>query len=360
MSEMQKSKNGFFHKKINENYSVMHNEYKNICIVDHKIHNHFPVILESLNKKFPNTVLWVGIDIGNDDFIKLIKKFIENGFKNPYINMVCPMGDKIYPSVCLSRGNNLSDNIDVNSVLNKVFDVIKQHKTHKGVCFINIKLTPKAVKFLKDSCFSHFKTDKRGKTIQTEITGELYVENVVSEDGKIIYMIDINTGSVKLGQKESVDVDPYRFNFHSHPKEAYVRHSVNKGWPSVTDYLGYLKLGQNTIFHCVASIEGLYVMSFTPYWSRQLHKVDKKLKKFVDKNFEIDQKKKSYSAKKYTKVINSIKYKENDGDKGNPIFKVEYFRWENAGDGFSVFFPQIGSSCLVSQKIVDNYNKIHG
>jgi hypothetical protein len=233
-----------------------------------------------------------------------------------------------------------------------VLDVITQHKSNKGVCFINVKLSGRAVEFLKNTCKSGFTVGKNGKKTQKELTGELYVKNVYSHDGKIIYNIDINKSSVKAGKNESVNVDPHRYNFHSHPEQAYVRHSVDKGWPSVIDYLGYLQLGENTIFHCVASLEGLYVMSFTPYWSQRLNEVDKKMKKFVDKRFEIDNNK-PYSPIKYTQIINKIKYK------GNPIFHVDFFEWEKAQETFSVFFPQKGSSCLVSQKIVDRHKRVH-
>jgi hypothetical protein len=365
--EIPHQKGFSFGKSKSKNYPLLYNSKKQICLKDANCYEHLPEIMESMSSSIPkDAVIWVPIDIAREDFVKVANTFIVNGFAHPYINTVSPHSANIPPSVCLSKKNG-EENMGVSPdmTLNKVYDVLNQYKNNKGVCFINIQLTDHAVEFLKSTCFSGFTKNKNGKKSQKELTGELYVKNVVPKAGKFVYIIDINKSSVKAGQNESVDVEPHRYNFHSHPEQAYVRHSVDKAWPSVVDYLGYLQLGKNTIFHCVASIEGMYVLSFTPYWSQRLDMVDKKVRKFVDKNFEIDHKE-DYTPEEYTEVINNIKYRPRKTKNGhrpdiepNAIFKVEFFPWEKAGDMFSVFFPQIGSSCLVSQKIVNNYKRIH-
>lgn len=351
-------KTSFGFKQNSKHYPLLYNNKKNICIKDPNSTEHLPEVLESVSTFLPkDSILWVPIDIARSDFVKVANTFVTNGFGNPYINTLSPHSKKIPPSVCLSMENKNAEK-NPQMALNKVYDVLQQYKNNQGVCFINVKLTKEAVKFLKNTCFSGFKKSKNGKKSQKELTGELYVENVVPENGKFVYVININKSSVKAGKNEAVDVEPHRYNFHSHPEQAYVRHSVEKAWPSVVDFLGYLQLGKNTIFHCVASIEGLYVLSFTPYWSQRLDKVDKNVKRFVDKKFEIDHKE-PHTPKEYTEIVNNIKYKPKGEKEGHAIFHVDFFKWKNAGNVFSVFFPQIGSSCLVSQKIVDKYRKIH-
>jgi len=373
---------GFKDKNDSEkHYPLLYSPKKQICIKNPECHHHLPEILESMSVTLPkDAIIWVPIDIAREDFVKVANTFVRNGFENPYINTISPHSLNMPPSLCLSMKNKglnkqvtLSRGVgspgemsapgdfgesNPDMTLNKVYDVLQQYKNNEGVCFVNVQLTKKAVDFLKGTCFSGFQKGKNGKKSQKELTGELYVKNVIPKDGKFIYIIDINLHSVKAGKNESVDVEPHRYNFHSHPKEAYERHDVDKAWPSVVDYLGYLQLGKNTIFHCVASIEGMYVLSFTPHWSQRLDQVDKKLTKFVDKNFEIDHEE-SYTPKEYTKLINNIKYKPKGEKKGYPIFHVDFFTWKKAGGAFSVFFPQIGSSCLVSQKIVNNYRRVH-
>jgi hypothetical protein len=351
-------KTGFSFKNTKKTYPLLYNDKKKICIKDPNSADHLPEIVKSLSGTLPKeSILWVPIDIGRDDFMKIANVFIQQGFSSPYINTLSPHSKTMPPSVCLSMENTKQEK-NPQMTLNKVYDVLQQYKNNEGVCFINVQLTKQAIKFLKNTCFSGFKKGKNGKKSQKELTGELYVENVVPLNGKFVYIININKSSVKAGKNESVDVDPHRYNFHSHPKQAYVRHSVEKAWPSVVDFLGYLQLGKNTIFHCVASIEGLYVLSFTPHWSQRLDKVDKHVKKFVDKKFEIDHKE-PHTPKEYTEIVNNIKYKPKGEKVGHAIFHVDFFPWKKAGKVFSVFFPQIGSSCLVSQKIVDNYKRIH-
>jgi hypothetical protein len=377
-------KNSFSFKDKNQgekHYPLLYNRKKNICLKDPDCHDHLPEILQSMSVTLPkDAIIWVPIDIAREDFVKVANTFVTNGFENPYINTISPHSLNIPPSLCLSMKNKglpkkgtlkgeestrgeegapgEIGQSNPNMTLNKVYDVLQQYKNNEGVCFVNVQLTKEAVDFLKGTCFSGFQKAKNGKRSQKELTGELYVKNVIPKGGKFIYIIDINLHSVKAGKNESVDVEPHRYNFHSHPKEAYERHDVDKAWPSVIDYLGYLQLGKNTIFHCVASIEGMYVLSFTPHWSQRLDQVDKKLTKFVDKNFEIDHEE-SYTPKEYTELINNIKYKPKGEKEGHPIFHVDFFTWKKAGNVFSVFFPQIGSSCLVSQKIVNNYRRVH-
>jgi hypothetical protein len=248
----------------------------------------------------------------------------------------------------LTRENVKNRETDPETTLNKVRHLVENYTNEKN-CSLYAKLSKKAVSFLKTASKKGITVNKDGSKSQKELTGELEIEKVVRQGEKIIYIIDVNRGSIESGDEEDVNVVATRYNFHSHPEEAYVRHSVEKAWPSVTDYLGYLKLGKNTIFHCVATLEGVYIINFGKHWGNRLKEVSRK---FVSKHYDINHKM-HYSPEVYIQKINKILFK------GYPIYVLHFFRWENAEAVFKVDFPFIQNSCLVSQEIVDKHGKIH-
>ena len=114
--------------------------------------------------------------------------------------------------------------------------------------------------------------------------------------------------------------------------------------------MGFYNLGQNTIFHCVASKEGVYILSFGPYWGSRLDKVSTK---FIEKNYDIDHDK-NYTPEKYAQKVSKIKYKN------HPIFLVHFFRWEKAGDVFEVYFPRSEkNTCIPTENMMKKYKKLH-
>lgn len=339
-----------FIENITEHYYIMYNEKRGICIMGSDCENYLPKILTALFSGLPpETLICVGIDLSDKNFTSILDTFVTNGFNSPYVTTLSPMYGDIPASAVLTRQNIPSDPDISEATLNKVLYAIEQYKDDSRSCYLYAKFSPRATGFLKEASKLGITVGKNGKESQKELAGELYVKDVVREDNRFVYIIDIDKSSVESGEEENVDVAATRYNFHSHPHEAYVRHSVDKAWPSVTDFLGYHRLGENTIFHCVATIEGAYIMSFSPYWGSNLKKVSRK---FIDKNFEIDHKE-PYTPEQYVEKINAILYQ------GHPIFEVKYFPWDNADAVFKVFFPQTGSSCLPSEQIVKKYKKLH-
>lgn len=344
-----------FLKNIKAHFWVLYNEKKKIAILDSKIYNYLSDILPCLLSGLDNsTILWVLLPLEDTDFTAQTQAFISQGFTNPYITTLTPMGtpigDPTKAGVSLSRENIPRELNSSSDVLNKVYHVIEQYKKNDGVCSLYARLSQRAVEFLKKTSKMGITMNKDGKKSQKELTGELYVRDVVRDpQNMFVYVIDINKNSIASGEEENVNVSPTRYNFHSHPHEAYVRHSVDKAWPSQTDYLGYHKLGKNTIFHCVATLEGVYILSFGAYWGSHLNEIKRD---FIAKHYDIDHKEK-YTPEEYVEKVNSIMYK------GKPIYEVRFFSWDKAGSVFEAYFSQINSSCLMSQKIVENYNKIY-
>lgn len=324
-----------FLESIKTHEFLFYNPKKKLCLISKDTN------LETTRpseETFSNeTCFWVAIPTNLG--MKVFRRFVEEGFRSPYVSTKSPIA-KIERSVCLMKFPETfgatSDLTDTD-ILNKIKD-LKSNKT--GHCPIRIRLSKEALEYLKRTPRCHGTKDA-----ENELTGELKISKV-SPDG--IYTINISSDSIKEGSAENVNVSPTRYNFHSHPKKAYIRHSVELGWPSVTDYLGYHQLGENTVCHFVATLEGLYVLSFGEYWCRHLKNIPRK---FISKNFDISHKKK-ISAQEYVKHINSILLQ------GKPIYKVYFFPWEKADTVFKIHYPPIEDACFVSEDILKNYRKI--
>lgn len=337
-----------FQESIVEYYYILYNKTRNICILPNTCYKHINSVLNAVFlEQDTKTTIWVNIPLEEDEFMEKIEAFVHSGFDSPYIAITSPMYVDIKPSVALMRETVVKD-MREEMTLNKIYHVLSQYKKNKGSCYMNAKLTRNAVEFLKNSVHMGIMISGNKNKKQKELTGTLDVVDVVKKDEEIVYIIDIDEKTVHSGQEEEIIVKPTRYNFHSHPHEAYIRHSVKKAWPSAQDYVSYKKLGKDTIFHCVAGNEGLYIISFTHHWGGRLEKVENK---FIEKNFDIDYRKK-ISPEEYVRMVNKIEYN------GKPIFKVFYFPWEKAETVFTVFFPEINSSCLVTEETKQRHLKI--
>jgi hypothetical protein len=333
-----------FLKNIVDHDYVFYNEKKDLCFMNNDCSQYLDEVLVCFDKYLPkDTTTCVCFDLKHKNFKKVVEKFISKGFNSPIISSKHPHHKNIAPSLFLIRKNTDSN---YKMTLNNLMYSLQQ--SNNDICSLYAKLSPKCVKFLKNTSKSGKTKNKNGEVTQKEMTGELFVNDIINERGKLVFEIDIKKDSIEHGSEENVDVYSTRYNFHSHPEEAYIRHSVNKAWPSVTDYLGYHKLGENTIFHCVTSLEGIYVISFSPYWGKRLKQIDRK---FIDKNYDIDHNS-DYTPYEYAKKINNILYK------GEPIFHIQYFEWEKADNLIHVYYTHTGSTCLPSQDLVDSYELI--
>ena len=357
-------------------FYILYNSKRGICILDPNCYKAIQIILSLLAREFTqefgrqskqSILYWTIVDINNNNFSTILQAWVKNNFGNPYMTSITPMFTDIdygvgelKQSLALTKddddkGENTHFLNEI-SILNDVYYVLEQFKLNSGSCYIHIKLSKNAVDFLKTTSLTGYTMDKNGKKSQKELTGELVVSDVIKKvidqgplQGKeeFVYIIKVDEKSIVAGLKENVDVRPTRYNFHSHPHEAYIRHSVENAWPSVTDYLGYKTLGNNTIFHIVATLEGIYILSFSPHWGGKLDQVSES---FIEKKYHIDHKK-GYTPEEYIDVVNNILYK------GYPIYNVKYFSWEHANTVFKVFFPQTGGSCITTGKTLKNYKK---
>ena len=105
----------------------------------------------------------------------------------------------------------------------------------------------------------------------------------VSETKNNINVLDINQDKMIEGEEQGVPIVEALYNFHSHPKEAYITNKVNKAWPSAQDYIGFLLavLEDNTILHIVVSIEGIYIISLSKYYAGNKDKLSPDVSSFI-------------------------------------------------------------------------------
>ena len=276
-------------------------------------------------------ILCIHIDIENK---QLIQSVVEYGFHTPYIegknNLLCMLVENFPNSITGYKKD----------VIREVDYVVSQY--NNKICKFRVKFDKDTISFLKNLCFTGYTTNKNGKTTQKEQAGFFNLRQVENN----LFIIDIIKNSIKPGKEEGVDVSKSRYNFHTHPIEAYKSNKVKYGWPSSQDYIGFLdaKIQYNTSFHTVISIEGLYVISFTQealekYSSGDLDITKSKLKKYILD--EYDHFKKKISIKKYINIVNNTKYK------GIKLFVVEFITWDQTDKIFDIFYNKSGKNCIV-------------
>jgi hypothetical protein len=316
--------------------STVYNDIKKKLVIINKYStDYLKLILDALYSKFDsNSFLWCCVALKSKNFTVRVEELAKNGFIEPYIVERTPLGQNINHSIALFKKNTPSKVISSSHVIYDILSTLEQYK--QDYCLIYAKFTTKALEFLKKTAEIGITLNKNGQRTQKELTGILYPSNITKEGNRYIYHISVNENSIEHGSEEEVNVSPTRYNFHSHPKEAYIRHSVKNAWPSVTDYLGYLKLGNNTIFHCIATLEGVYILSFGKYWCKHVSKIKRK---FIEEHYNISHKE-PYTPEEYTQKINSILYYD------YPIFDVQFLPWISATTPFKAYFDKDGLNCF--------------
>jgi len=299
-------------------------------------------VVRSLNNSLPSNVwLWVTIPLTQDSFMSCLQNFANAGFSGPYIVDRTPFEEKIEHSLALTRQNKGQLHTNPTRTLLNAMYILQQYR--KNGCSLYARFNSKAISFLRETSMKGHTANGDHTITQKELGGNLYVENVQKSGHRYVFVIGVDEDHVEPGIEEEVTISPTRYNFHSHPKEAYVRHSVKHAWPSLTDYFGYLKLGTSTIFHCVATLEGIYIMSFGQYWVDKLEKVSKK---FIEEHYDIDHKE-NITPFQYVKHVNNIKYEN------HPIFIVRFLPWNKAAKTiFSVRYAKQGFNCFPGEDIL--------
>jgi hypothetical protein len=160
----------------------------------------------------------------------------------------------------------------------------------------------------------------------------------------IIFYIDIINESKIEGNSEYITLQNDKYNFHSHPIDAYIKYNVDFGWPSGQDYIGFLEaiLSVKCIFHVVTTKEGVYIISLSQEYARNSNIFKTKLREINNLKREIS-KEYNISKKEFNSPFDYIEYV----NKKLKIFYVTFLEWKNINSEFIVYFPKYNNNCIV-------------
>lgn len=284
--------------------------------------NMIPFIIKSV---LPNITLWISVKINNTTNIN---NLVSHGFTSPFTTRLSPLHNIVFDdTICLLKIPG-----KISSDLGKVYNDIEhitniQRLNYPGnVCNITAKFTEETINQL------------RKIPIQdgTEIAGAMKILGNHKENEKIIYDIEINNKSIVKGHNEHVEVLNDKYNFHTHPRDAYIRNGVNYAWPSDHDYIGFLKavFYSNSVFHVVVTLEGIYIISISPDYASDINTI-KYNYSYIEKVYNIP-----HNAFKtpedYIIHVNKLK-----------IFTVIYLSWNNSMDPFTIYYPKTNGGCTI-------------
>lgn len=290
---------------------VIYNRKKNNCELLINEQNNIKKLVDILDNYLPDkTILWYKINIDS----KINKKNIMLGFNNAYISN----NEK---KLCLYRIKKSNK-----KTLQKTISDIQELINSDNICSLQVKLSSNTIKQLKNLCLNGKSKNKDGTITQKEFGGELTLNRKNDT-----YIVNTKEDSITVGDEENVSIKNSIYNFHTHPKQAYLDNNVTNGWPSSQDYLGYLYCLKkfSTIFHIVISVEGFYVISLHKDRIGNNINIDKK---FILKNYDYFGSK--ISRKKYIHYVNNIEHNK------KKIFNVQYIPWKNSSKVFSVLFQK--------------------
>lgn len=246
-------------------------------------------------------------------------------------------------SLCLSHifnkdfGKLSSDN----TALTDVDFVLENYPKRSKSCRIQIVLDKDTIRRLRQySAEDHLFGNR-------EMTGGLKMTPL----SKNMFKVSIDDETTKVGDAEHADIVETIASFHSHPLSAYQKYKVCLAFPSADDYITtiYLYLNRHNLFHIVATIEGIYIITI----NEKIFKKEKgeipAYEDYIIKNYGIDypvcrldRDNRKFWKKKidsYLKKINRYKY-----------FYVQFVFWEDASNPIDISYQKIKKTCILSDE----------
>jgi hypothetical protein len=264
--------------------------------------------------------LWLGIDLENLQFEKLVHMYTSIGFKYPSISNIMPNGEKIEGEMMIMQffkeitnyTNNINDTIIPEMEALDLFDQYnyttdnpdKLNLAKKGIFYYNFSLDKSAILSLRMLPYLSFTDDvnmnvKGINTFdeQVETSGTLILNNIEDKYDKgekynfITHVLSLepiskDNSSIKFNkgdrEQKAVIVTPEQRSFHTHPYIMYDHYKTIMGPPSggdckvfVNDVMNYMYDTKKSAIQehhpaqlpvqlrLVVAIEGIYVMSMT-------------------------------------------------------------------------------------------------
>lgn len=254
------------------------------------------------------------IDLNIDDYLQLksLKKYSKE-----YIEFLLSLHNQC-KKLKFSINNSADEDDD------SVIEIYHKHK----ICKANCKICHSTLKLLKEQV--NF-VGKDGN--HNEFGGVL---EFIKDKKKSYYFIKVdNKEKIISGKNNETDVPDGIAGYHTHPAKEYDTQKVKYAWPSGDDYIAILDrmISDGTIIHIVASVEGLYIISFSELgvmaYKDNIFKNDKGDKKKIEHSRKYKlrlpniSEKNSMDPKSYIEMINNI-------DDKYRVFNVQFITWNQA------------------------------
>lgn len=328
---------------------LVYDSSRGVCEITGLVGDVLTQIVDGSISGFPNNIiLTIGTDTKTLNLENVLSIFAKAGFSDPFITNMSSMGVPYNSTgICMSR---INDVVTVSKLTSpEVRYMLEQ--VNNDCCSVKLQFSDDTLAYMKKLSNIGTTLNNNGTMSQKEVAGRLFVSSI-SDD--LVHVITLDQNSTFLGVEEGVTVAPGIYSFHSHPREAYDRHDVHYGWPSAQDYLGFVAAtyAYSTVFHAVASVEGIYVMAYTECWTRNGKKEwTEEMNNFIRKEFDVKCKK-GDTVDWYLEKINRLAYE------GCPMFSIQLLKWEKANQKFVVYFSRDGMNCFATEQTLDRYKKL--
>ena len=245
---------------------------------------------------------------------------------------------------------------------------------YQDCCTLNIQFNKPFAVWLRTISFSASTLNADGSVTQKEVGGAFKLESPKYINDIFVWQVKKENSKIVYGSEESVNGIDSRYNFHSHPREAYIRHKVSVGFPSGPDFVAFLLnvFKNNCVFHSVVTIEGIYIIYINSFWSsynmKELYNLINNNLNYVyndvqqitaygNMNLNFDITIPDDFMSKYCSAINRLVIFPGYP----PVFGCNYFTWEEIEKGkiISVSYPVLASTCFAPETDIEIFNKLY-
>lgn len=308
-------------------------------------------ILSLLYENFPH-----------DFKIKISLKLKEN-FVNDYLPLFnyfsFPKFDNLKSSIILYKINDLKES-KMKDNISLLIHVLHSFEGNEKDCKVFIKLNNNSISKLKSLQKIIFHSDKKFKGL--EISDKFNISKIELEKGFPKLTLDISDHFNKIGNDDTVDVVYSKYTFHTHPKKTYQKFNVKYAWPSYQDLESFLVLFQMefTIFHIVATQEGIYTIQINPDFIPFIQTLtEDQIKEFTKKHYSVPYpeigktslKNKATTPQEYISIINQKKFKKDLP----PALRINFIDWDKVDKNltFEVDYYSSDNVCEISDLQID-------
>jgi hypothetical protein len=226
-----------------------------------------------------------------------------------------------------------------------------------------------------------------------EISGKLKIceQTIHTHGGKNIPVFVICVKDIGTGSDRDCDIVESRYNFHTHPSNAYKIYNCELGWPSCDDYIIFststAEKKTPTLFHLVCTVEGIYALTIPKESIQPLQDfkdlfndivdIEDIFTKYIQQNLNVS--KKDFNCKDgvnvgefcvksvmdYLTFINEIIkpfcYSCEGRSFNFRLVEIKFFEWSNTDRLgifdrdilFTYFFPKIKGNCYLIEDHVN-------